>query len=482
MAKQGIDIFNISNKFYSDLCYYFESPKGKDIPLKDRITSFFPNITLCDPGCENLGVDLEKMKAKCECTFNNLLNNDIVSNLNVGVVSEVIDVINSLNLNVFQCFMDIFNPKYFQKCIGGFIMLGCLIIQVICVVKFLSNGLYYIRKYIISLSESLNLYKTKKNLNGPPRKKRSNTVRKSFQKSKIDNSSQNSNNKFLKNNLLDNIRDSQKKSNTIIYNKINSFSNSTQKIEKLNINQIKNTEEQNEYCKKIEEYLNESFDENDFCDVLDKETRSFKTYFCENFKNNQIIINTFYVKDLFKPRTFKIILFIITIELYFVINALFYNEEYLSKLFHSDEPEYFFSFVPRRVSEFFYTSAVSIIISYLIGCFSVEEEKIKRIFIRFHKEETRMRYELSLLLKTIKKRFIAFIIFSLFLSVVSFFYISCFNIVYPYIRVEWIKSSIFIIIAIEIVNFLLILSGCCIRYMAIQCNSEKLFKISLLFN
>ena len=482
LAKQGIDIFDPSNRFYSDLCYYFESPNGKDIPLKDRITSFFPNITLCDPGCNNLGVDLEKMKAKCECTFNKLLNNDIISNLNVGAVNEVIDIINSLNLNVLQCFMDIFNPKYFQKCIGGFIMLGCLIIQIICVVKFLSNGLYYIRKYIISLSESLKLYKTKKNFNGPPPKKRSKTTRKSFQKSKIDNISQNSNNKILKNNLFDNVRDSQKKTGTMIYNKLNSFANSTQKIEKLNINQAKNTEEQNEYYEKIEEYLNESFDENDFCDVLDKETRTFKTYFCENFKNNQIILNTFYKKEIFKPRTFKIILFIITIELYFVINALFYNEEYLSKLFNSNEPEHFFSFVQRRLSDFFYASAVSIIISYLIGCFSIEEEKIKRIFIRFHKEETRMNYELSLLLKNIKKRFIAFIIFSLFLSVVSFFYISCFNIVYPYIRMEWIKSSIFIIIAIEIFNFLLILSSCCIRYIAIQCNSEKLFKISLLFN
>ena len=48
-----IDIFNSSNKFFSDLCYYFESPNNKDTPLKDRIASFFPNITLCDLGCKN---------------------------------------------------------------------------------------------------------------------------------------------------------------------------------------------------------------------------------------------------------------------------------------------------------------------------------------------------------------------------------------------------------------------------------------------
>ena len=65
IIEQGIDIFNLSDRFYCDICYHFESPNNKDVPLKDRISSFFPNITLCDPGCENKGVDLEKMKVKC---------------------------------------------------------------------------------------------------------------------------------------------------------------------------------------------------------------------------------------------------------------------------------------------------------------------------------------------------------------------------------------------------------------------------------
>ena len=169
-----------------------------------------------------------------------------------------------------------------------------------------------------------------------------------------------------------------------------------------------------------------------------------------------------------------------TIELYFVINALFYNEEYLSELFNSNEPEHFFSFVPRRLSQFFYTSVVSIIISFLIGLFSIEEEKIKRIFIRFNKDDSKIKIELISTLKIIKKRFIIFIFFSLFLSIISFVYICCFNIVYPYIRIEWIKSSIFIFIVMQIINFLFTFLECCIRYIAIKCNSEKLFRISLL--
>ena len=154
----------------------------------------------------------------------------------------------------------------------------------------------------------------------------------------------------------------------------------------------------------------------------------------------------------------------------------------MSELFNSNEPEYFFSFVPRRIAEIFYNSCVSIIISYLIGCFSIEEEKIKRIFVKFKNDELKVKYELSFALNTIKIIFYLFFVFSLFLSIVSFIYICCFNIVYPYIRIEWIKSSIFVFIVMQIIIFLLTFLESGLRYLAIKCNSEKIFKLSLLLN
>lgn len=38
LTNQSIDIFNMSSDFYNDICFHFESPTGKDVPLKDRIT------------------------------------------------------------------------------------------------------------------------------------------------------------------------------------------------------------------------------------------------------------------------------------------------------------------------------------------------------------------------------------------------------------------------------------------------------------
>ena len=79
LTGQNIDIFNLSGGFYTDICYHFESPNGKDIPLKDRIKEFYPNISLCnDPGCIIKGVNLTLMESICECKYNDILNNKLL--------------------------------------------------------------------------------------------------------------------------------------------------------------------------------------------------------------------------------------------------------------------------------------------------------------------------------------------------------------------------------------------------------------------
>ena len=92
-----------------------------------------------------------------------------------------------------------------------------------------------------------------------------------------------------------------------------------------------------------------------------------------------------------------------------------------------------------------------------------------------------MKYEVALLIKTIERKFNILIIFSLGLTIISFIYISCFNNVYPYIKNEWIKSSIFILILMQIINFVFRLIECILRYSSIRCNSEKIFRLSQVF-
>ena len=269
----------------------------------------------------------------------------------------------------------------------------------------------------------------------------------------------------------------------IMTSKKNKNANKKPIISRININEKKNAKKP---AKKdlinMKEYLSLSFDENDFDDVVDKDKRSFCKYFCRVFIENQMFISTFFIKEPLRPLPLKCLVLIMTIELYFTITALFYNEDYLTNLYYSKKEDKFFSFVQRRFNQFVYSMAAIGTISYLVGFFFVEELKVKKIFKRNRQSDLKMKYEISITMKDIERRFIGLICFSFFLTVICFIYISCFNNVYPCIKYEWIKSSIFILIVMQLIQFLLSLIQCIIRYLSIKCNSEKLFKLSLVFD
>ena len=128
LLSQGVDLFNSSSRFFSDLCYHYDSPNGKDIPLKERITLFFPNIKICDDGCENKGINFEKYEAECQCTFINIINNKLINNAFTG---EIVEIYHEMNIEVIKCYKDIFKFKYFIKNYGSMIILILLITQII---------------------------------------------------------------------------------------------------------------------------------------------------------------------------------------------------------------------------------------------------------------------------------------------------------------------------------------------------------------
>ena len=513
LIEQGINVFNVSDAFYTDICSHYKSPNGKDVPLKARLTAFFPNITLCENGCENVGVDLHQMRAKCECKFINLVNVNIMGdNLYSRAISEILDVISELNIAVVKCFKDIFNKEKFIKCTGGFIILTLFAGQIACLIKYAIDGLYRIRKYFFTLSKSYldyvgirknnqnytNLIKNPPIRNNKKLNSRKNLAEKNISTSNLNKNFHCSNGSASKNSLVGsfgkkalNLNKSSKNTRQSLYMKkthndimksskiYGNKRNTVKVVNRKRFTQI--VHQDNKEKINMKEYLSLSFNEDDFDDIVDKEKRPFCKYFSIKFKENQIFINTFFIKEPLRPRALKCLVLIITIELYFVISALFYNEDYLTDLFYSTEEEKFYSFIPRRFNDFIYTSTVSGIISYLIDFFFIDEIKFKKILIRNKKCELKMKYEISIIVTEIEKRFLFLIYFSIFLTIICYIYISCFNNVYPYIRKEWINSSLFILAFMQFINLAFTFIQCSLRYLSIKFKSEKIFKLSQIF-
>ena len=172
-------------------------------------------------------------------------------------------------------------------------------------------------------------------------------------------------------------------------------------------------------------------------------------------------------------------LLILDIEICLVINAMFINEDFISKLFHSKKKENFISFFPRSIDRCIFTILVSIIVSYFLRCLFVDESKIKGILKREKKNIENIKYQISLVIKEIKIRYNIFIILISIFSIFSWFYISCFNNIYPHVKIEWLKSSIVIIILIYFFSFLVILIETLLRFISFEIKSEKMYKASL---
>jgi len=576
LAQQNINIFNISDEFYTNICFNFESPNGKDVPLKDRILTYYPNISLCDDGCNVKGVNLDSMESICECKFNDIINSEYFEgNAFVeNTLGEITEIIASSNLMVLKCYKNVFSLDNMRNNIGGYIIILILFFQIISTLLYfcyykdkMIRYLYSISQYFILSMVQNNIKSEKKvsKIKEPPKrhkkiymegevdKRKENChhylrvqmrknlanesnvtkVKKDFTTKVSSTERQNSeikekihqeltpkmNDELLnetnakrikklkrKHNFKNKGRNEDNKTNTnsqksecILYSSRkeksskfllrsqNKLFNSRLETNKFSLDynfNLKNIKNLKNDCENIDfnEYLKSDVDDMDYDDAIKNDQRSFCNYFCDKLKEKQIIMDTFFSKDILRPISIKVILLLLKIDLYFVVNGLFYNEEYISKLFHSNEEEKFFSFFPRSISRFIYTTLVGVIVGIIIDFLFVEEKRVKRIFIRDKDDSLELKYEISVICKTLKERYSVFISICIFITIISWYYICCFNSVYPNVKMEWIKSSIVIMIIMQILSIFSILLESILRGLSFKFQSEKLYKLKQLLS
>jgi hypothetical protein len=232
----------------------------------------------------------------------------------------------------------------------------------------------------------------------------------------------------------------------------------------------------------IEKFLEPSFETMDYDDVVEEDKRTFCQYFIEKIKDKQMIINSFFIEEYTKPRSVKIPLFILGINSFFLTNALFYSDSTISEIYNSTEEETPSTFISRSIDRFIYTAIIGNLANYFITFFFVDETKIRKILLKKKNDILSLRYEMAEILKSIFKRIKALIIINYIMLISSWYYLSCFNNVYPHLRNEWIISSLIIFAIFQILFFIFAFIESCIRFISIKYESEKLFRLSLLLS
>ena len=479
--NQDINIFNSSDVFYTDLCCYFESPNGKDVPLKERILIFFPNVTLCEDGCKNLGVNLTSMKAICECTIKDLLNEAKDATKLLGL--DYSSLVDSLSIDVIKCYKTVFQYKYFVKCYGGFLCLILIFFQSICVIVAFKVSIYELRKNSFWIVQNYASILQSQDLGSVPPKRGKRTS------NKLDNSEEISKSKMSLKSFKSPLISRPQRETLVKLNNMRIHRNKTMinykkgrknKFISSKTNKIYQNLQENKDIN-LKEYLKTSMDDLDYDEALEKENRSFFKMIADRLIIKQIFINLFYNSNWIIPRAIKFIFFIVRIDLYFVVNAVFYNEEYIAYLYYSEEEEKFLSFVPKSLNRIIYTSVVSSVLDFIISLLFPTENKIKKILVRKKNNIKAMKIKLFFSVKNIINNYISFIILSYTLTIFSWYYITCFNNVYPNLKTEWIKSSIFIIIVMQFLSLFECALFSFLRFISLKCKSERLYRISSYF-
>ena len=147
-----------------------------------------------------------------------------------------------------------------------------------------------------------------------------------------------------------------------------------------------------------------------------------------------ILIFTFYTYTDYNSKIIKIILFLFSFALYFTINALFFNDKTIHKIYEDHGKFNFIYQIPKILYSTIITSFINIIIKFL----SLTEKNILEI----KNEKNNLNEKASKILKYLIIKLILFFILIFIFLILFWFYISCFCGIYKNTQIHLIKDTL----------------------------------------
>ena len=145
--EKGIDIFNLKDKFFNDLCYSY-SDSNNDMTLEDRIKYLYQNYSLCEEGCTYNSIDLKNMNIACNCKIQ---SNDNTTSFNMTtlVYEQPKDIgFFDSNIGVVKCYKLVFSLNNKLNNIGFLIFIIIFFLYIIFIICLCVNGIKPVKNYL----------------------------------------------------------------------------------------------------------------------------------------------------------------------------------------------------------------------------------------------------------------------------------------------------------------------------------------------
>ena len=165
-AEEGINILNISDDFFNDICYPY-STNGSDIILEDRVNDIYQNYSICENNCE-----YEKTSSNNSVTCNCKIKTNITTEEESLDIDEIIeDTFSSSSFNVIKCYNLVFSLDGISGNIGFWIFIILILAHIPFFIYYCLYGYQNIKNFIFDEMKKNNYFKNKNNIKiNPPLK------------------------------------------------------------------------------------------------------------------------------------------------------------------------------------------------------------------------------------------------------------------------------------------------------------------------
>ena len=534
LKNLGIDVFDINDNFFWDVCQPYSAESGNDLILEDRIKDLYQNFSLCEEGCTYDNLSLENMTVSCNCKIKENIAT-VVSEINLDQIKYE----TTSNFDIIKCYDIIFKFKLEFTNIGFWIFSILLLLHFPLIFHYFYTGVGPIYNFVIKemvkygylTNDQLNnnrtknhKEKTKKKENNPPQKKKKGNNK------KVNNAFVIQNNIINKtfNKLTSSMRSKKeykkkfkkKKSNKKININVNNFTEIDNSKNIINNNgknlalidwETKNPEDKKNKGKseiidfalitinlKNKKYNNDIFEKSyrvlnnyTFEEAIKYDKRDLCEIFFIYLNSKQAIFHAFFFKSPLELFSLRLCLLFFIFSCDLALNAFFYFNDNISKKYHYAKNLFLFTFSNNITVILLSTFTGFILLTLFIKLsnstnamrevFQNEEEKIKKQK-NYKVSETRkieIKNEIDKIFRNYKIKIIVLLTVELLFMIFFWYYVTIFCHVYKSTQTSWILDSFLSILSRFIIDALICLGLAKLYRIGVDSNIKCIYKFSM---
>ena len=416
---KGIDIFNINDKFFYDICFKYKSNAGTDIPISTRVKYLYQNVSFCNYSDGiYLSFEYENQELYIECGYG-IYDRTFTKPYLYELDKNLTSITKYSNMKVLGCYDLVFDItfKNFFTNLGSFLIFYIFLLEISLVILYIYFGTkpLYDKIKLFFKEEGINISEMDK-----------------CNKTNVELIYLNED-KTLTEKKINNIQIYENHSNIeITSNNINYEYNDRQN-------------------KKLFQADYEEINDFSFSDALKYDKRTFKEYFWDKLKIDQNFIFTFMNHDDYNLLVCKLILFFFRFPMIINFNAFFYSDNTMETYYETSGAFNLVLSLRRSIV----SSIVTGIIIVIFKCFVFSNSGIRNV--RNSKTYTEAYKSMKCYLRYFKIRFI-FILVIMFCFILFFwYYVRAFCAAYENTQWRLFGDILFSLIIIHSVPFVLAL-------------------------